>query len=58
LYTGKAALFDTTDETFEEITERRKTQSGETAASSDDAAASKKVWCHHDHAGSLAWQKK
>jgi hypothetical protein len=43
LYTGKAALFDTTDETFEEITERRKTQSGETAASSDDAAASKGV---------------
>ena len=33
LYTGKAALFDTTDETFEEVTERRKT---------DDAAASKR----------------
>jgi DNA modification methylase len=41
LYTGKAALFDTTDETFEEVAERRKTPSGGTSASSDDAAASR-----------------
>ena len=40
LYTGKAALLGTTNKTFEEVAEQRKTPSGATSAS-DNAAASK-----------------